>query len=444
MSEPSTVAFDVARDAFQSATQPMQAYRVIAERPLKHDPMVSAPDRVAYPRGFLLLTSEFTSSKAHQLPVQTTFQMDKEIIQQFVNAVATTELIPLSSEPHNGRTYSYGGILPGSTDPALLELPPGVQWLNDTPLATEAPSRLYVRPAYQVLLLLAMAFADHPEVPHHRVVITGSSGTGKTSFLSWILRHLRRLEKPPVIVLDMPGFFGRIASDGEVTAGIRGSSFQQELNCRSTVYLCDATWADEVELINPEIQARSIIMSPPTHTVKRETSSDTMRTLMLVMPLWTIAELETCRSTCYWRNVTQETLLELYRLWGGAVRWTLGTSETESKHEFTRSSEALSFASVVQVVRNGGLVEVQDVESDSVVLGSRLVHMHVDADSTFQLSGVAMCSSLACSLLIGSSSKQLESARTFVKRSDCLDEPRTMRFFYRQVQQELFDRAATP
>ncbi|KAK1943461.1 hypothetical protein P3T76_004857 [Phytophthora citrophthora] len=370
--------------------------------------------------------------------------MDKETIQQFVNAIATTELIPLSSEPHNGRTYSYGGILPGSADPALLELPPGIRWLNESSPATEAPSRLYVRPAYQVLLLLAMAFVDHPEEPHHRVVVTGSSGTGKTSFLSWVLRHLRRLEDPPVVVLDTSGFFGRIASDGQVTAGIRGSCFQQELKHRSTVYLCDATWADEDQFIHREVRARSIIMSPPTHTLKKKTPSDTMRTLMLVMPLWTIAELETCRSTCYWRSVTQETLLGLYRLWGGAVRWTLGTSESESRHEFARSFEFLSFASAVQVVRNGGLVEAQDVEDENVELGSRLIHMHVDADSTFQLSGVAMCSSLACSLLIGDSPKQVECAQNFVKRSDCFDEPRSMRFFYQQVQQELFDRAFTP
>ncbi|KAG1685569.1 hypothetical protein DVH05_007868 [Phytophthora capsici] len=316
--------------------------------------------------------------------------MDKETVQQFVNAVVATKLIPLSSEPHNGRTYSYGGILPGSADPALLELPPGVRWLCDLSLATEVSPRLYVRPAYQVLLLLAMAFVDHPEEPHHRVVVTGSSGTGKTSFLSWTLWHLRRLKEPPVIVLDMAGFFGRIASDGEVTAGIRGSSFQRELKQRSTVYLCDASCEDE--LINAEIQARSIIMAPPTLTVKRETPSDTMRTLVLVMPLWTIAELEMCRSTCYWRTTTPESLLRLYRLWGGVVRWTLGMSETQARHEFTRSFEALSFSSAVQVVRNGGLV---DAESERLELGSRLIHMHVDADSTFELSEVAMCSSLA-------------------------------------------------
>ncbi|KAG7392847.1 hypothetical protein PHYPSEUDO_014334 [Phytophthora pseudosyringae] len=374
-----------------------------------------------------------------------------DTVQQFVNAVATTELTPLSSEPETGRTYSYGGILPGSADPAVLELPQGVRWLGDTSLASTeaAPSRLYVRPAYQVLLLLAMAFLNHSEMPHHRIVITGSSGTGKTSFLNWVLRHLRRLETPPAIVLDIAGFFGCIASDGEVTAGTRGSSFRQELAARSTVYLRDAIWTDEGEFpSDPEIRARTIAMSPPTHMAATKDSSDTRRTLMLVMPLWTIAELETCRSACYSHSVSQETFLELYHLWGGAVRWTLGTPKPEAKHEFVRSFESLPFASVVQIIRDGGLVggqeTQQDVESEvdgDITVGSRIIHMHVDPDSTFQLREAAMCSALACSLLIGASSKQLQSAQNFVGGSDCLAEPRTMQIFYQQVQQELFDRA---
>ncbi|KAL4162238.1 hypothetical protein PRNP1_002785 [Phytophthora ramorum] len=375
--------------------------------------------------------------------------VNTETIQRFVDAVATTELIPLTSEPQNGRMYCYGGILPGSAGPAVLELPRGVKWLADT--ATEAsPSRLYVRPAYQALLLLAMAFVDHPEVPRHRVVITGSSGTGKTSFLSWVLRHLRRLQKPPVIVLDMAGFFGRIAPDGDVTVGIRGSSFQQELASRSTVYLCDATWADEVAFTGPEIRARTIAMTPPVHSMATNDPSDAMRTLLLVMPLWTMTELETCRSTCYSRSVSQETLLELFQLWGGVVRWTLGTPLQESKYEFVNSLESLPFTSLVQIVRDGGLVGQRDSQQDDengadggITVGSRLVHMHVDSDSTFQLSGVAVCSPLACSLLIGASSKQLQHAQDFIEHRDCLVEPRTMQIFYQQVQQELFDRASS-
>ncbi|KAE8989315.1 hypothetical protein PF004_g18655 [Phytophthora fragariae] len=373
--------------------------------------------------------------------------VDTDTVQQFVDAVATTELRPLSSEPHNGRMYSYGGILPDSGEPAVLELPRGVHWLNDTSSA-ESPSRLYVRPAYQVLLLLAMAFVDHTEVPHHRVVITGSSGTGKTSFLSWMLRHLRRLDKPPVIVLDMAGFFGRIASDGGVTAGTRGSSFQQELATasRSTVYLCDTTWTEDIEYSGPDIRARTIVVSPPMHTVMSTSPTDTMRTLVLVMPLWTMAELETCRSTCYARSVSQETLLELYQLWGGVVRLTLGTPKQEARHEFVRSLEALPFASVIRIIRNDGLVRMHEFDADlEITIGARLIHIHVDSDSTFQFSGAAVCSSLACSLLIGSSSEQLENANELVSPSGCLVVPRNMEVFYQQVQQVLFDRdSATP
>ncbi|ETL89209.1 hypothetical protein L917_11809 [Phytophthora nicotianae] len=341
--------------------------------------------------------------------------MDTDTVQQFVNAIAATELIPLPSEPHNGRVHNYGGVLPGSADPALLELPPGIQWLSNI-LTDSNPLRLYVRPAYQTLLLLAMAFVDHPEVPHHRVVIVGSSGTGKTSFLSWVLRYLCRLEKPPVIVLNITGFFGRISSDGEVTAGIRGSSFQLELALRSTVYLCDFSWTDEIDL---GIRARTIVMSPPTQTVTMTGPADTMRTLVLVMPVWTLAELETCRSTCYSHTVSQETLFELYQLWGGAVRWTLGTSKQEAKREFTQSIESLSFSSVVEVVGNGGLVELQHGAED-IAVGLRLIHLNVDPDSTFQLTGATMCSTSACSLLISANSKQLESVQVFIETTRLL------------------------
>ncbi|GMF46973.1 unnamed protein product [Phytophthora fragariaefolia] len=373
--------------------------------------------------------------------------MDRDNVQQFVNAVAATELLPLSSEPHNGRIYSYGGILPGSGEPAVLELPRGIHWLNDmSPAEFEAcSSRLYVRPAYQVLLLLAMAFVDHPEAPHHRVVITGSSGTGKTSFINWMLRHLRRFDKPPVIVLEMAGFFGCIASDGTVTAGVRGSSFQQELASRSTVYLCDATWTEDIEYDGSEIRARTIVMSPPMHAVTSRSTADTMRTLVLVMPLWTMAELETCRSTCYLRIVSQETLLELYQLWGGVVRWTLGTSKQESRHEFVRSLESVSFTSMIRIVRNGGLVQLHELDcNDSaaeITIGARLVHMHVDSDSTFQHCGAAVCSPLACSLLIGASSEQLRNAEDFVGRMEHHVDPTNMDIFRHQVQQVLFDRA---
>lgn len=370
--------------------------------------------------------------------------VDRDSVQQFVDAVANTELCPLSSEPHNGHMHSYGGILPGSGEPALLELPRGVQWLNDTSSGeTETcPSRLYVRPAYQVLLLLAMAFVDHSEVPHHRVVITGSSGTGKTSFLGWMLWHLRRLDKPPVIVLDMAGFFSRIASDGTVTAGTRGSSFQQELATRNTVYLCDSTWTENIEYNGPEVRARTIAVSPPLHTLMSTSTTDTMRTLVLVMPLWTMAELETCRSTCYARSVSQETLLELYQLWGGVVRWTLGTPKQEARDEFVRSLEALPFASVIQIVRNGGYVRMCEFSDVEISVGARLIHIHADCDSTFQLNGAAVCSSLACSLLIRTSSEQLGNANELVSppSGELPVIPRNMEIFYQQVQQELFDR----
>ncbi|KAG6613836.1 uncharacterized protein IUM83_10248 [Phytophthora cinnamomi] len=288
-----------------------------------------------------------------------------------------------------------------------------------------------------------MAFVDHREVPHHRVVVTGSSGTGKTSFLSWVLRHLRRLEKPPVIVLNMAGFFGRIASDGSVISGTRGASFQQELATRSTVYLCDATWTEDAEFNDPKIRARTIVVSPPTHTVKSTSPTDTMRTLVLVMPPWTMAELETCRSACYSRIVSQETLLELYQLWGGSVRWTLGTPKQKARDEFVRSLEALQFDSAIQIVRNDGLVQMHEFSDVEITVGTRLIHIHVDADSTFQLSEAAVCSSIACSLLIGTSSEQFENAKELVCPAERLVVPRNMERFQRQVQQELLDREFT-
>lgn len=325
--------------------------------------------------------------------------------------------------------YEYGGG-PPVADPQVLELPDGAKWLEPG-----ASSRLYVRPAYRVLFMLATAFLDQEDEGEggSQILLTGAFGVGKTAFLSFVLAQICGREDAPVVVLDVAGVFCRVAADGTVTEGKKGDSFADDLELRSTVYLCDATANSSTWPL--VVAARTIVTSAPIHRcfAEMEGTAD-RRTVTFVMPLWTTAELETCRVACF-PHVPREHLVELVHLWGGAVRWTLGTPLAASKARFVRGASDLSLRMAARLVRDHGIAMDDVVDDPGYSVDVRqVVHMDVGGDNLFKLESVHLCSSTACALMLqsradGQANEELD-AEDVVKGS-------VGDVFRRQIQQEL-------
>jgi len=337
-------------------------------------------------------------------------------------------------EANAALAYEYGGG-PPVADPQVLEITDGAKWLEP-----DASSCLYVRPAYRVLLMLATAFLDQEDEDSGRsqVLVTGAFGVGKTAFLNFVLAHMCVAEHAPVIVLDMCGVFCRVGPDGVVVEGKKGESFMEELALRSTIYLCDATAdASSWPLV---VAARTIATSAPIRRCYDAMDRATSRkTVTFIMPLWTTAELETCRVACF-PQVPREHLVELVHLWGGTARWTLGTPLIRSKDRFVRGASELPLHIAARLVQDHGIA-VDDVLDDGgySVDGHQVVHMDVGADNMFKLESVQLCSSTACALLLQSKANQHVDAAFEV---DEVVKDRAGDVFRRQIQQELLNRTA--
>lgn len=358
--------------------------------------------------------------------------VDAAAVRAFIAGLRVANVLPLVDEDRGCR-YEYGGG-PHVAEPEVLALADGVRWLESA-----APSRLYVRPAYRVLLMLSMAFLDQRDAVH-QVLITGSFGVGKTAFLSFVLWQLRLAADPPTVVLDVDGFFGRIGADGAVEVGERGRSFADDLAERSTVYLCDVSAASATggPLCGPNVLARTIVTAAPVHKLVAEFEGCAdRRTVTFVMPLWTTAELETCRAACV-PHVPREHLIELVHMWGGTARAALGTRFADAKEQFVRSAAALPLGVAAQLVRDHGTATENMVDADGYSeAGHRLVHMDVDADNLFKLQSVALCSANACAIVLNTAGddevgKLIETLEADLKHpTDRITEP-----FKRQLEHE--------
>lgn len=347
--------------------------------------------------------------------------VDIQDIQAFVSARRTLEP---AVEGQDTSGLEFGGGAPVAP-PQVLVLPEEARWLEPN-----AGSRMYVRPAFHVLWMLAGAFLEQ----QHAVVVTGAMGTGKSAFLSFVLHHELAHGSPPTIVFDMPGLFCRVGADGAVEDGARGLSFTDELQDRNTLYMCDAsTFAP---LSGPDVKARTLVAAAPTRRCIQSLDDP----VTFVMPLWTTAELEICRASCF-PNVSRDHFVELVHLWGGTARWTLGTPIETSKAQLKRSTDLLQLSTAVQLVRECGIMENSLVDDEKYsVDAQQLVHMDVGADNLFKLESVQLCSRAAVSLILRglSNGEVLEALEQFGRKSaNIIDEA-----FQRQVRQELAGREA--
>uniref|UniRef100_K3WSD8 Uncharacterized protein n=1 Tax=Globisporangium ultimum (strain ATCC 200006 / CBS 805.95 / DAOM BR144) TaxID=431595 RepID=K3WSD8_GLOUD len=348
---------------------------------------------------------ERQNAVANASTTETAHDLDDRV-RQFVAALPLATLAPVStSQQHFG-----GG--PMIAEPMTLTLPStaieSVAWWMETSSATS----LFIRPAYQALLVLALAFLENTEV-RYKVEITGARGVGKTAFLSWVVYYLRAQTSspPPAIVLDLTNgndsFFGLIHANGSVERGQRGESFQCELAMRSTFYVYDA--GSSLRPQSGDVLAKTIMLMPPTknHCVDQNGHARPMETMHFVMPLWTLDELDVCRSCCYPR-VSMLDLQELHKLWGGVPKWTLAERKDASTAHFRKCLDALTFADAAETIQARGWFDADAEESDRKkgVLGYDLIHVHADYDNTFQFRNAELCSSIACAVLLGASDKQ--------------------------------------
>ncbi len=168
----------------------------------------------------------------------------------------------------------------------------------------EAPGRLFIRDCYPKLWSLILAHKAAVEANTtggYGALVSGNSGTGKTSFLVAVLKQLRSQAKPPTVVFeDLSTEFVYVFRPGSsVTERYgRGSTSPASLldRVRGDYYLVD-TGAKATR--GPDkTNAFSLVVASP-HAAGKELvegwSKEKHSPPHFLMPCWTLAELQTGR-----------------------------------------------------------------------------------------------------------------------------------------------------
>ncbi|KAK5829403.1 hypothetical protein F5H01DRAFT_330146 [Linnemannia elongata] len=203
--------------------------------------------------------------------------------------------------------------------------------LISTPSSNRLPvvgtEDLYVRQAYKDLYNeITWKFQDSPRNrAWKRVVVTGTSGIGKSAFLVYFTIRLLATsldDNPPIVVFHEKGGSKCYVYGGVSTLRYGDiEDFRPFLGLRETWYLVDSSPDPQL------VEARTVISASPK-TLYSEMNQyqeiDKRVPWRYYMAPWVLEELERCRGDVKgFQAVTKEFMEELYDLVGGVPRYVL-------------------------------------------------------------------------------------------------------------------------
>jgi hypothetical protein len=258
----------------------------------------------------------------------------------------------------------------------------------------ELGSSFFIRQCYgDIFDLASQRFQTHVEQPSssiNRVSIFGTPGIGKSTFLCYFL--LRELAKgiKTVFLLSIRSLSGNFTilrfEVGSDTIEISDdyALFQADLDSTETLLLIDTAPL-------PDISCCDTLIVASAGSSKIYQKFDMVG---FFMPVWTLEELSECRRAIY-PKVTQDILDHQFSLWGGSARFTLHFPSINVLEKCDLSSLKLK-ASELQI--SDVLVPAKKLNQTNA---TNQVHsiLHIDVDSNFQCSGIALCSDVAFRLL---------------------------------------------
>lgn len=248
-------------------------------------------------------------------------------------------------------------------------------------LAAESQSALFIRPCFEALFRTIKACWDDPL--QKRVLLTGTSGTGKTCFQSFVARKLLqdRARDFNVIVAVEPLQWVCVSPSGERKTGRSLVDFMDETSLKTTVLLQDV-YDKTPPIARP---CRHLV----TASLNRERYSDFEKQscTTLYFPLWTIAELELCRCQCF-PDVQKKDLHPRFAKWGGVVRWTIGSGSAQSGDAFDQALTKMQFSEAFTAMTTG--------QVDDSKLSHRLIHFSPSPEKSFRTGSFRFASTVVC------------------------------------------------
>ncbi|CAL8468249.1 g7788 [Coccomyxa elongata] len=223
--------------------------------------------------------------------------------------------------------------------------------------------RLYVRDCYVQLTDMATDGTQEDRL------ITGTPGTGKSCWQLHLLQRLASLER--TVVLDWANSRGRLLFCPEGAFLGSKSSFMEELGDPRNFYLVDGQLPEAAAACR--IETCSPMQSKHWEFVKDGADER-------IMPPWTLQELEAALPL--FPSVSLARMHELYRRWGGVVRWVLARANRAGNEGFLERGIASS--------KLDDLLLAVGRSDAAKGVSSRLVHYIPDED--LRLSHLAMAS----------------------------------------------------
>lgn len=265
-------------------------------------------------------------------------------------------------------------------------------------LPSAQKSKLFVRQCYEALLQKINAAWNSSDQYH--VLLIGTPGTSKTFFLNYVAYDLLSKKRDFHVVICHDSGVVSIDPNNIITPGENLNEFNALLQLSQTVVLydCSKTNSNPPHWANAKVLA---VSSPNKEQYKYYTKSFCKT---FCMPLWSLDELELCRQKCFQSQslialADQEaddvlycvSAIQLecrYNLWGGVIRWTIGSQSRESESEFEKALTGMDLKAAKMAVGSFSQLDFKGAD-----LTHRLIHADTQDMETFQCK---FCSQEAC------------------------------------------------
>ncbi|GAX79592.1 hypothetical protein CEUSTIGMA_g7033.t1 [Chlamydomonas eustigma] len=263
--------------------------------------------------------------------------------------------------------------------------------------------RILMRESYESILQRIDELLDQGL---RRFLITGTPGIGKSFFMFPLMHWLLQKKGVKRIVLEIEDLRYYFCVGESVISG-GPQAFEGVLGDEETWWIMDKAKGRERE-------AYTVLLSSPSQERCKEFLK-LMGCTCLYMPVWSIEEIEKCRTVIY-SHLTAGAVADLYEKWGGIPRFVLEKANDVPAQEMLENSiKQCSWVDVMSCVYS---------PETAKEVSHKVLHRHVKPDSGCQKYFMAMASPyVERELLIrGQETKFLELQKYFVQ---CMSSPAT-------------------
>jgi hypothetical protein len=268
-------------------------------------------------------------------------------------------------------------------------------------------SKLFVRQCYTTLIEKILDAWNDPKRFH--VLLVGTPGTSKTFFLNYVAFKLLSEPRDFNVIICHDGWVVSIDPQDNIMTGQSLRDFDALLQSDTTVVLYDCSKSNS----NPPHTASAKVLAASSFNPDQYKDFTKMFCTILCMPLWSLDELELCRQECFeivrHQNQISQTLaaeniqgplycvsaaeLETkYNLWGGVIRWTIGSQCAAAEEEFFKAVAGVNLDAVIKAVGSWNQMDFKDLS-----LTHRVIHADTVDMVKFQCK---FCSQAACEAVI--------------------------------------------